>query len=103
MRTEIVDLAEALKRPLTASEIAQIEAVAGREPDIDDIPEAPPGSWASAERGKFYKPREEPISFRIDMDILDWLRRSGPGYQTKIDRILREQMNAEITAPTSAS
>jgi uncharacterized protein (DUF4415 family) len=29
------------------------------------------------------------------MDVLDWLRRQGPGYQTTINRILRERMEAE--------
>jgi len=29
------------------------------------------------------------------MDVLDWLRRRGPGYQTTINRILREHMEAE--------
>ena len=55
-------------------------------------------AWATAERGKYYKPRKEPISLRIDMDILDWLRRSGPRYQTRINQILREKMDAEQRA-----
>jgi uncharacterized protein (DUF4415 family) len=29
------------------------------------------------------------------MDLLDWLRRQGPGYQTTINRILREHMEAD--------
>jgi len=29
------------------------------------------------------------------MDALDRLRRQGPGYQTTINRILRERMEAE--------
>jgi uncharacterized protein (DUF4415 family) len=29
------------------------------------------------------------------MDVLDWLRRRGPGYQAEINRILREKMEAE--------
>ena len=30
------------------------------------------------------------------MDVLAWLRRYGPGYQTKINAILREKMLSEI-------
>jgi uncharacterized protein (DUF4415 family) len=103
MRILEVDLEEAARRPLTASEIAQLEALDGREPDTDDIPELPPEAWANAIRGRFYKPRKEAISLRLDMDILAWLRARGPGYQTEINRILRETMNAEVSAPTSAS
>jgi uncharacterized protein (DUF4415 family) len=38
---------------------------------------------------------KEAISLRLDMDVLDWLRRKGPGYQTEINRILREKMLSE--------
>ncbi len=29
------------------------------------------------------------ISLRVDADILDWFRQQGPGYQTRINAILR--------------
>ncbi len=83
-------------RPLTDAEITQLNALTG-EPDTLDIPEAPEENWATAVRGKFYRPRKEAISLRVDMDVLDWLRRQGPGYQTTINRILRERMEAERT------
>ena len=79
---------------LTEEQWAQLKAPHG-PPDTDDIPEAPAENWANAVRGKFYRPRKEPISLRVDMDVLDWLRRKGPGYQTTINRILRERMEAE--------
>ncbi len=85
-------------RELTPAEIArldQIEAVFG---DDLEISETTPEQWATAVRGKHYKPRKEAISIRMDMDVLDWLRRKGPGYQTEINRILRERMLAELTA-----
>ena len=59
------------------------------------IPEAPTANWAGAQRGGFFKPRKEAISLRVDMDVLDWLRRQGPGYQTTINRIVREHMEAD--------
>lgn len=81
-------------RELTDDQMAQLRALEGREPDTDDIPEAPAENWASARRGAFFKPRKEAISLRLDMDVLDWLRRKGPGYQSIINRILRERMEA---------
>jgi uncharacterized protein (DUF4415 family) len=75
--------------------MAQLDALDG-EPDTSDIPEAPAENWATAVRGKFYRPRKEAISLRLDMDVLDWLRRQGPGYQTTINRILRERMEADL-------
>lgn len=94
--------ADATKKPptdhrLKPAQRAQLRALEGRRPDTADIPEAPAAHWRNAERGKFFKPRKQAISLRLDMDVVDWLRRRGPGYQTEINRILRERMVAETT------
>jgi uncharacterized protein (DUF4415 family) len=34
------------------------------------------------------------VSLRIDEDVLDWFRRQGRGYQTRINAILRSYMDA---------
>lgn len=81
--------------PLNKDQLAILDALDGREIDTDDIPEAPAANWAHAERGRFFKPRKQAISLRLDMDLLDWLKRRGPRYQTEINRILRERMEAE--------
>ena len=84
---------------LTADQVAQLQALAGREPDTQDIPEAPEENWRHAQQGPdadvIWKARKEPISLRVDKDVLDWLRRQGPGYQTTINRILRERMETD--------
>jgi uncharacterized protein (DUF4415 family) len=82
---------------LTDAQMAQLQALSGRKIDTDDIPEAPAKNWAAAQRGRFFRPRKESISLRLDMDVLDWLRRRGPRYQTEINRILREKMDAEVS------
>ena len=79
---------------LTDAQIAQLDALADIEPDTDDIPEAPEANWAYAQR--FYRPRKEAISVRIDADVLHWLRQRGNRYQTEINRILRAAMEAEV-------
>jgi uncharacterized protein (DUF4415 family) len=35
-----------------------------------------------------------PISLRIDRDVLDWFRRGGPRYQSRINAVLRAFMEA---------
>ena len=82
-------------RKLTDNQMQQLRALEGREPDTQDIPKAPAANWQHAQRGVFWKPRKEAISLRVDRDVLDWLRGQGPGYQTTINRILRERMQAE--------
>ncbi len=83
-------------RPLTQAQIARLEELEAKFGDDLEIPETTPEQWATAVIGKHYKPRKEAISLRVDMDVLDWLRNKGPGYQTEINRILRAQMLAEI-------
>jgi len=80
---------------LTADQRTQLAALKGK-PNTNDIPEAPVENWQFARR--FYKPRKEAISIRIDADVLDWLRRRSDKYQTEINRLLREKMKeTEVT------
>jgi len=80
---------------LIPAQIARLDEIEARMGDDDDFPPVPEANWATAVRGRFYKPRKEAISLRLDMDVLDWLRHKGPGYQTEINRILREKMLSE--------
>jgi uncharacterized protein (DUF4415 family) len=34
-------------------------------------------------------PGKDAIKWRIDRDVLEWFRRSGKGYQTRINNVLR--------------
>jgi uncharacterized protein (DUF4415 family) len=34
------------------------------------------------------------VSIRIDRDVLDWFKRQGKGYQTKINAVLRAYVRA---------
>ena len=87
--TIIEATSDALK--LTPAQQVQLDALDGR-PNTDDAPEAPAESW---ERAHLFRSRKQAISLRLDADVLDWLRRGGDGWQTRINRILRERMDAD--------
>ncbi|PWT80734.1 MAG: hypothetical protein C5B58_11055 [Acidobacteria bacterium] len=38
------------------------------------------------------RPRKRRISLRVDVEVVDWFQSKGPGYQTRINRILRSVM-----------
>jgi uncharacterized protein (DUF4415 family) len=38
------------------------------------------------------RPRKRRISLRVDTEVVDWFKSKGPGYQTRINRILRRVM-----------
>jgi len=52
--------------------------------------------WKSA---KLVMPeRKEPITIRIDREVLDWFRARGRRYQTRMNAVLRAYMNAHKRA-----
>lgn len=44
------------------------------------------------ELGTLYRPVKKPVALRIDADVLAWLKQQGPGYQGRINAILRREM-----------
>lgn len=52
-------------------------------------------SLAEEETGadsRWNRPRKRRISLRVDVEVVDWFKTKGPGYQTRINRILRRVM-----------
>ena len=56
--------------------------------DLSDIPEQ--RDWSGAERGRFYRPVKQPVTLRIDADVLAWFKAQGEGYQTRMNQVLRQ-------------
>lgn len=80
---------------LSAQHEAELKALAKKsddEIDYSDIPASENGQWSEAVRGKFFRPLKTQASVRIDADVMEWLKRPGKGYQTRLNAILREAM-----------
>jgi uncharacterized protein (DUF4415 family) len=41
---------------------------------------------------RWSRPRKRRISLRVDVEVVDWFQSKGPGYQTRINGILRRVM-----------
>ena len=85
--------------PLTKAQEDELEALAARPDsaiDYSEIPALPETFWASAERGRFYRPTKTSTTVRIDSDVLAWLRAQGKGYQSRLNAILRREMLASL-------
>lgn len=63
--------------------------------DPDDVHE--PVDWTRAVKG--LPPRKRDIHIRLDEDVLDWFRRTGRGYQTRINNVLRAFVESRKRAP----
>jgi len=72
------------------NEIRALARMKDSEIDLSDIPEVT--NWSGAVVGRFYRPRKQPVTLRIDADVLAWFKAKGQGYQTRINAVLREEM-----------
>ena len=69
--------------------------------DFSDVP--PVLDWSGAEIGKFYRPKKQPVTMRLDTDVIAWLKSGGRGYQTKANWLLRHAMlhQRKVSNPTT--
>jgi uncharacterized protein (DUF4415 family) len=89
-----------MKKVRSADDQALLErlmAMSDDDIDTNDIPEAARDNWALARRPGLYRPIKRHVTMRLDADVLDWFkeRAGGRGYQTEINRILREHVVGE--------
>jgi len=80
--------------PEQRDQLARLAALPDDQIDTADIPEAPAENWIHARRGDLYRPLKQPVTLRLDADVLAWFKdhASGGGYQTEINRVLRRHV-----------
>ena len=76
----------------------RIDAMKDEDIDFSDIPEVTPEMFARAVRRRNCKviPRKKQITLRVDSDVVDWYRKQGRGYQTRINSLLRAYMKEHL-------
>jgi uncharacterized protein (DUF4415 family) len=66
---------------------AEIDAAIASDPDWAELE---PLDWSKSE---VVVPAKKPaISIRLDQDLIDFFKKEGPGYQRRIDAVLRGYM-----------
>lgn len=81
-------------KQLTAKKRSELQLLAQRpdsEIDFSDIPEIRQFP-SDAVIGKFYRPKKQSVTIRLDTDVLAWLKATGDGYQTRVNTYLRQLM-----------
>ncbi len=100
-KRELVDYQ--LEGELTAEqrdELRLLEGMGDTGIGTTAIPPAPHEAWEHARRGpvtqaelaamrRFFRPVKEPVSIRLDADVLHWFKERGRGWQTAINKALR--------------
>lgn len=59
--------------------------------DTSDIPELDDDFFRRAE---VHLPGKKAVTIRLDADVLEWFKGQGAGYQTRINQLLRQYMQA---------
>ena len=70
-----------------AKTAAELERDIAGDPDFRDVPR----NWIESADAVMPTPKRL-ISLRLDDDVVEWFRRQGPGYQTRINAALRAFM-----------
>jgi uncharacterized protein (DUF4415 family) len=60
--------------------------------DTSDIPELDDSFFENAD---ISVPLKQPVTLRIDSDVLVWFKSQGAGYQTRINNLLRRYMESQ--------
>lgn len=75
---------------------AELTALAARPGEVIDLSDAPEiRDWSSAVVGRFYCSAKQSVTLRFDADVVAWLRSHGPGYQARVNRLLRSIMECQ--------
>ena len=86
-------------KPLTPRQRAELKSLAALPDDAIDTSDAPElVDWSAAKRGLFYRPVKQQLTLRLDADVVAWFKghtTSGEGYQTRINRALREYVQEQ--------
>lgn len=80
--------------PKQLEELEALKAMSDEEIDYSDIPATTAEQWQGAEVGRFYHPAKQPLTVRIDADVIAWFKAQGKDYQDHINALLRQAMLA---------
>ena len=67
----------------------KLSTMTDKDIDFSDISELDESFFREA---TWQPPVKKPVTIRIDEDVLAWFRGQGPGYQTRINKLLRRYM-----------
>ena len=80
------------KKRSIKTDLKRLDAMTDDEIDYSDIPELDDDFWENAE---WFEGNKKPISLRLDQDIYFFFKERGKGYQTAINNVLRQYMEAQ--------
>lgn len=79
------------------TDFACLDKMKDEDIDYSDAPAVAPEMFAKAIVRRGLKPRTKTqLTLRVDSDVLEWYKKQGRGYQTKINMLLRAYMQEHL-------
>lgn len=80
------------------AELRRLEEMGDEGIDFSDIPPITAEQFANARRGGPYKAVKQPVTIRLDADVVGWFKdKAGDApYQTEINRVLRQHVARQL-------
>ncbi|MGA8154508.1 MAG: BrnA antitoxin family protein [Terriglobales bacterium] len=82
------------------TDFEQLRRMRDAEIDDSDIPRLDESFWKTATLS-MPEPKDR-LTIRVDHDVVEWLKKDGSGYQTRINAILRSYMKAKSGGDTGS-
>ena len=67
----------------------RLKEMSDKDINLDDIPELDDAFFKDAQ---LQLPNKQAVTMRLDSDVLEWFKKQGKGYQTRINQLLRKYM-----------
>lgn len=82
--------------PISPKRSAEIAAIDDDQIDLTDIPEMPARFFQTAKLIMPTQVTKQPISIRVDDDVLGWFKAQGKGHLSRMNAVLRAYMLANF-------
>lgn len=93
---------EMLARGESKTDWARFDAMTEEELEASiDHDEEGEIDWSTIQVG-FPGPKER-LTVRFDADVVEWFKAQGPGYQTRMNEVLRSYVRAQTRKPAGAT
>ena len=77
----------------SGTDLERLDNMTDDEIDFSDIPEVTPEMFAKGIVQRGLQPiTKRQLTLRLDSDVIDWFKKQGHGYQTKMNALLRAYM-----------
>jgi uncharacterized protein (DUF4415 family) len=77
----------------SGTDLKRLDNLTDAEIDFSDIPEVTPEMFARGVVQRGLQPiTKRQLTLRLDSDVIDWFKKQGQGYQTRMNALLRAYM-----------